>query len=141
MTKHRPHKTHSSPLNNNHELIVDHLCKQTPKHVIAKKVGVKFESLRRYIIDKEIMKEVFVKMARKLPKSIEERNEMYMTATEALNVARSYGIQVTRSTLLGWAKDEGFGFQPGGVNSTWYINREEFHTFLKGVTNKEGANG
>lgn len=82
-------------------------------------------------------------MARKLPESLEERKAMYMTATEALKVAEDHGIKVTRSTLLRWAKDEDFGFQPGGVDSTWYINRNDFNNFLTGMAGKkrEDPNG
>lgn len=54
----------------------------------------------------------------------------YCDATEALAYARNTGVDITLATLLTWVDKHKLGFQPGGNNSKWFIDREALTVFL-----------
>lgn len=61
-----------------------------------------------------------------------EQKEIYHTTTEALAIAAEKGITITRPTLLLWIKKNKLGFQLGGYQSLWYIDKVKFIQFLQG---------
>ena len=62
---------------------------------------------------------------------VEEKAKKYCDATEALIFAKGEGIDITLATLLSWVEKHKLGFQPGGNNSKWFIDRKNFIEFLK----------
>ena len=59
----------------------------------------------------------------------------YCDATEALAYVRNTGVDVTLATLLAWVDKYKLGFQPGGNNSKWFINRDALIKFLNEKAN------
>ena len=66
---------------------------------------------------------------RKLPEGEEHK---YMDVTAALEAAEIKGLKVTRATMIQWISKNELGFQPGGPDSIWYVDRDKFTTFLEG---------
>ena len=59
-----------------------------------------------------------------------EEAKKYWDATEALTYAKSVGVDVTLATFLAWVDKHKLGFQPGGNNSKWFIDRAALTEFL-----------
>lgn len=58
----------------------------------------------------------------------------YMKTKDAIKMAADVGIQVTTATMIVWLEKHNLGFQPGGINSAWYVNVADFKEFLNGKT-------
>lgn len=67
---------------------------------------------------------------KKVAKPKGEEAKKYCDATEALAYAKSVGVDVTLATLLNWVDRHKLGFQPGGNNSKWFIDRALLAGFL-----------
>ena len=67
---------------------------------------------------------------KKIAKPEGEEATKYCDATEALAYVRNTGVDVTLATLLAWVDKYKLGFQPGGNNSKWFINKEALIIFL-----------
>lgn len=72
---------------------------------------------------------------KKVAKPEGEEAMKYCDATEALAYVRSTGVDVTLATLLTWVDRYKLGFQPGGNNSKWFIDRGALTEFLTKKTN------
>lgn len=76
-------------------------------------------------------------MPRQEPPSGEERLK-YITTKEAMEIVHKAGIVGTKgnsisiSTFLRWVVDNELGFQPGGNDCQWYINRQKLEEWLNG---------
>lgn len=57
--------------------------------------------------------------------------EKYYNASQALEKAKEAGLNITLPTLIVWIEKNDLGFQPGGNNAKWFINREKFDEFIK----------
>ena len=58
--------------------------------------------------------------------------------SKAKSIAKANGIEVSDPTFLKWIKDNGLGHQPGGAGGTWYIYKDKFTEYIKGVKNGKG---
>ena len=65
------------------------------------------------------------------------KEDLFMTATQALEYVKSKGISTTRATLLNWLdKNPHLTFQPGGKTTRYYIYKKEFKEFINGHKNQ-----
>ena len=58
----------------------------------------------------------------------------YISIKEAQKMAEEQGITTTTATMISWVEKQKLGFQPGGLNGKWYVNKEAFGRFLDGKT-------
>lgn len=65
--------------------------------------------------------------------------EKYYNTTKALEVAEAAGIRVTRVTLIAWVEKHGLGFQLGGPDSSWWIDKAKFDEFIGQKGGSHGA--
>lgn len=76
-------------------------------------------------------------MSRRLPPSAEEQAK-YITTNEAMDLVHAAGItgsggrRVAISTFLRWVVEKDLGFQPGGNDCRWYIDKQKLEEWLNG---------
>lgn len=58
----------------------------------------------------------------------------YISINEAIRLAEEVGITTTTATMIIWVEKHNLGFQPGGLNSKWYVREADFKEFLNGKT-------
>lgn len=59
----------------------------------------------------------------------------YISIKEAIEMALERGIKSSTATMIAWVEQHNLGFQPGGLNSKWYVRKPAFKEFLDGKTN------
>lgn len=117
-----------SRLDKNYNEILTLLCKRVPFHHIAKRYKITTMTLRTWLKAQNRIQEV-LRLMRKLPVGEEHK---YMDVSTALEEAENKGVKVTRATMIQWIAKNELGFQPGGPDSIWYVDREKFQAFIDG---------
>lgn len=117
-----------SKLDKNYDDVLRLLSKKTPFHHVAKRYKISTETLRVWLKTQNKIQEV-LRLMRKLPAGEEHK---YMDVSAALEEAEKTGMKVTRATMIQWISKNELGFQPGGPDSIWYVDREKFQAFLDG---------
>jgi hypothetical protein len=117
-----------SKLDKNADDIISSLSKRVPFHHVAKRYKTCTETLRTWLKTQNRIQEV-LRLMRKLPVGEEHK---YMDVSIALEEAEKVGLKVTRATMIQWISKNELGFQPGGPDSLWYVDREKFQAFLDG---------
>lgn len=63
--------------------------------------------------------------------------EGYISISDAIELAEKVGIKTTTATMINWVEKHKLGFQPGGINSKWYVRLSQFQEFLNGKANTQ----
>ena len=76
-------------------------------------------------------------MKPKKPRNNEARKDLgdlekYLSTTEALLVAKHFGVSVTLPTMISWCRKFGIGHQLGGQHGHWWIRQGKLEEFLAG---------
>jgi hypothetical protein len=69
-------------------------------------------------------------MSKQLPKPEGEEADKYVGITEAMEIAESAGLPASRMTVISWVEKNDLGFQPGGTDSNWFVNKSKFVNFI-----------
>jgi len=66
------------------------------------------------------------------PGQEQEPEVNYIDVQEALKIAAKHGIKTTVATMIQWLEKNKLGYQPGGINSKWFVDEIKFTEFIKG---------
>lgn len=123
----KQHKKHRSILTDHEKEILEALTKRTPLYIIAKKHGVHTHSIRYWLRQHNRIKEVLNLIRKRVP----EDDPIYMDITMAMDKAKEKGMVTTRATMIRWVEENRLGFQPGGSNSPWFVDKKKFQDFIE----------
>lgn len=66
------------------------------------------------------------------------QQDLYIGSTEAMEMLKKKGIEVSLSSFLEWVDKNKLGKQFGGPASRWYIKRSEFEEFIEWDEEEDG---